>query len=165
MFTKNEKNINKRLRVSIIVVMASLVINLFINISLLQYINNDISCESYFSVKSDVVILGVMNLHIIGGNSGRISLSATVNDGKSKVKYNVLRNIYFHYKNEGNGYISFLNMNVIKKAGDNTPDLLLNESVYDFSLKKRVIKITKLNDGYILWNEFSPVMICMPLTQ
>ncbi|ATM75324.1 hypothetical protein CRN79_05485 [Serratia fonticola] len=77
------------------------------------------------------------------------------------VKYNLLRNVNFEYRYEGNGYIDLQLMDVNNIANDNMPNELFNQSIFDFSVKNRQLRITEVGDGYLLWNAFSPVMMCI----
>ncbi|MGK8665340.1 hypothetical protein [Serratia marcescens] len=119
-----------------------------------------ISCSSFFLVQSDLQTKGVMSLHIDGKNQGEMSISATVRDNAGTIKYHLLRNVSFEYVYEDNGYLAIQMVDVIKKASDDMPNELFNQSIFDFSVKNRRLRITLVGDGYLLWNGFSPVMMC-----
>ncbi len=120
-----------------------------------------VSCAAFFLVQSDLQTQGVMSLHIDGVSHGRMRISATVRDSIGAVKYNLLRNVNFDYSYEGDGYLSLQMIDVSKNASDNMPNELFNQSIVDFSVKTRQLRITEVGDGYLLWNDFSPVMMCI----
>ncbi|MFV8984681.1 hypothetical protein [Serratia fonticola] len=120
-----------------------------------------VSCAAFFLVQSDLQTQGVMSLHIDGVNHGRMHISATVRDSAGAVKYNLLRNVNFEYRYVGDGYLSLQMVAVNKNASDNMPNKLFNQSIIDFSVKTRQLRITEVGDGYLLWNDFSPVMMCI----
>jgi hypothetical protein len=120
-----------------------------------------VSCAAFFLVQSDLQTQGVMSLHIDGVSHGRMHISATVRDSAGAVKYNLLRNVNFEYRYVGDGYLSLQMVAVNKNASDNMPNKLFNQSIIDFSVKTRQLRITEVGDGYLLWNDFSPVMMCI----
>jgi hypothetical protein len=120
-----------------------------------------VSCAAFFLVQSDLQTQGVMSLHTDGVSHGRMHISATVRDSAGAVKYNLLRNVNFEYRYVGDGYLSLQMVDVNKNASDNMPNKLFNQSIIDFSVKTRQLRITEVGDGYLLWNDFSPVMMCI----
>lgn len=120
-----------------------------------------VSCAAFFLVQSDLQTQGVMSLHIDGVSHGRMHISATVRDSAGAVKYNLLRNVNFEYRYVSDGYLSLQMVAVNKNASDNMPNKLFNQSIIDFSVKTRQLRITEVGDGYLLWNDFSPVMMCI----
>ncbi|ALX93537.1 hypothetical protein AV650_08155 [Serratia fonticola] len=88
-------------------------------------------------------------------------ISATVRDSAGVLKYNLLRNVNFDYRYEGNGHLALQLVDVNKNASDTMPNELFNQSIFDFSVKARQLRITEVGDGYLLWNDFSPVMMCI----
>lgn len=147
--------------ISIGILAVSFLFNFAMNNYIITAKGKKINCEAFFTVDSGLLTIGMMGLHINGINNGRIHLSATIKD-KDGIKYNLLRSINFDYRYEGDGYISFNRTQVTKSAGDNTPDTLFNQSIFDFSVKERKLRITEIGDSYLLWNDFSPVMLCEP---
>lgn len=120
-----------------------------------------VNCASFFLVQSDLQTKGVVSLKIDGERHGSMHISATVRDSADAIKYNLLRDINFEYRYEGDGYIALQLVDISKNASDNMPNELFNQSIFDFSVKTRRLKITEVSDGYLLWNNFSPVMMCI----
>ncbi|MEB7886689.1 hypothetical protein [Serratia fonticola] len=147
--------------IAITLIAVALLVNLLIHKFFFTEQGPKVECSSFFLVQSDLQTKGVMSLHIDGKGHGEMGISATVVDSAGSVKYHLLRNINFDYHYEKNGNFALQLVNVNKKASDNMPDELLNQSIYDFSVKNRRLKITTVGDGYLLWNGFSPVMMCI----
>jgi hypothetical protein len=120
-----------------------------------------VSCAAFFLVQSDLQTKGVMSLHIDGQRHGEMAISATVRDNAGTIKYHLLRNVSFEYRYEDNGYLALQLVDINKKASDDMPNELFNQSIFDFSVKNRRLRITMTGDGYLLWNGFSPVMMCV----
>jgi hypothetical protein len=120
-----------------------------------------VSCAAFFTVQSDLQTQGVMTLHIDGENHGRMQISAKVRDSAHTLKYNLLRNINFEYRYEGDGYLVMQLVEISKIASDNMPNELFNQSIFDFSVNSRRLRLSEVGDGYLLWNAFSPVMMCI----
>ncbi|WP_431224771.1 hypothetical protein ACQ86O_07895 [Serratia sp. L9] len=120
-----------------------------------------VSCTSFFTVQSDFKTEGVMSLDLDGNGQGRMSISGNVLGSADSKKLTLLRDINFQYRYEGNGYLTLQQVTVQKNARDNIPDALLNESIFDFSLGSRRLRLTKVENGYLLWNAFSPVLMCI----
>lgn len=120
-----------------------------------------VSCAAFFTVQSNLQTQGVMTLHIDGESRGRMQVSAKVRDSADNLKYNLLRNINFEYRYEGEGYLIMQLVEISKKVSDNMPNELFNESIFDFSVNIRRLRLTEIGDGYLLWNAFSPVMTCI----
>ncbi|WII85148.1 hypothetical protein N5863_29080 (plasmid) [Klebsiella pasteurii] len=154
-------SVKKIVSISIILVTLAICFNLFINKFFIIPEGKKINCESFFTIESDLTSVGVMSFHINGISSGRMRLSATVTD-RIGVKYNLLRYVNFDYRYDGDGYISFEQVYIIKNLGDNMPDEFFNKYIFDFSVKERKMRITEVGDSYMLWNDFSPVMMCTP---
>ncbi|MDP1292914.1 MULTISPECIES: hypothetical protein [Klebsiella pneumoniae complex] len=162
-------SINKRIGNFIrLIPISILAICLFFNFAMNRFFitakSKNISCEAFFTVDNGYLTIGVMGFHINGINNGRINLSATIKD-RDGIKYDLLRSISFDYRYEGDGYISLNKTQIIKSAGDNTPDILFSQSIFDFSVKERKLRITQVGDSYLLWNNFSPVMLCTPINR
>lgn len=120
-----------------------------------------ISCNAFFTVQSTLKTAGVLSFYLDGTGHGRMDISANVTGTNDQLKYKLLRNITFDYHNEGNGYLSLKEVNVNKLASDTMPNELFNASLFDFSLANRRLRITEINNGHLLWNTFSPVMMCI----
>ncbi|MBL5826844.1 hypothetical protein ACMV5I_03860 [Serratia sp. T13T92] len=147
--------------VALALVAAALLFNLLMHKFFVTEKGPKVSCAAFFLVQSDLQTQGVMSLHIDGVNHGRMHISATVRDSAGAVKYNLLRNVNFEYRYEGNGHLALQLVDVNKNASDNMPNELFNQSIFDFSVKARQLRITEVGDGYLLWNDFSPVMMCI----
>lgn len=147
--------------VALTLVSTSLLFNLLMHKFFVTEKGPKVSCAAFFLVQSDLQTQGVMSLHIDGVSHGRMRISAAVKDSVGAVKYNLLRNVNFDYRYEGDGYLSLQIMDVSKNAGDNMPDKLFNQSIIDFSVKTMKLRITEVGGGYLLWNDFSPVMMCI----
>lgn len=120
-----------------------------------------VSCAAFFLVQSELQTKGVMSLHIDGQRRGEMAISATVRDSAGSIKYHLLRNVSFEYRHDDNGYFALHLVDINKKASDDMPNELFNQSIFDFSVKNRRLRITMTGDGYLLWNGFSPVMMCV----
>lgn len=120
-----------------------------------------VDCTSYFSTQTEVQTEGVLTLRIDGEGSGRMSISATVRDKEGAKQYKLLRDINFDYRYEGEGYLVMQNMAVRKKVSDTMPNALFNSAIFDFSGEVRRMRITSLENGYLLGNAFSPVLMCI----
>lgn len=147
--------------VAIALVAAALLFNLLMHKFYVTEKGPKVNCSSFFLVKSDLQTKGVMTLHIDGKNQGVMGISATVRGSTDSIKYHLLRNINFEYHYEDNGYLALQLVDISKKASDDMPDELFNQSIFDFSVKSRRLRITEVGDGYLLWNGFSPVMMCI----
>ncbi|CAI0972519.1 hypothetical protein [Serratia fonticola] len=143
---------------------AALLFNLLMHKFFVTERGPKVSCAAFFLAKNEFRTKGVMSLHIDGVSRGRMHISATVRDDMGVVKYHLLRNVNFEYRYEGNGYIALQLMDVNNIANDNMPNELFNQSIFDFSVKTRQLRITEVGDGYLLWNAFSPVMMCVRST-
>lgn len=146
---------------AIALVTAALLFNLLMHKFFVTEIGPKVSCSSFFLVQSDLQTKGVMSLHIDGKHQGEMGISATVRDSAGNIKYHLLRNVSFEYRYEDNGYLAIQLVDISKKASDNMPNELFNQSIFDFSVKSRQLRITTTGDGYLLWNDFSPVMMCI----
>lgn len=142
-------------------VVAALLFNLLMHKFFLTEQGPKVSCAAFFLAQSDLNTKGVMNLQIDGKGQGKIGISATVRDSAGAIKYQLLRNVDFEYRNKENGYLALQLVEIHKKASDDMPNELFNQSIFDFSVKNRMLRITEVGDGYLLWNDFSPVMMCI----
>ncbi|MFT2797368.1 MULTISPECIES: hypothetical protein [Serratia] len=147
--------------VALALVAVALLFNLLMHKFFITEKGPKVSCAAFFLVQSDLQTRGVMSLHIDGVSHGRMHISATVRDSAGAVKYNLLRNVNFDYRYEGNGHLALQLVDVNKNASDTMPNELFNQSIFDFSVKARQLRITEVGDGYLLWNDFSPVMMCI----
>lgn len=118
------------------------------------------NCSSFFTIHSNVKTEGVLTLKMDGKGHGVINVSGGVKNTVNTIEYNILRQIDFDYYHEDDGYIIMQHINISKKTSDNMPSELFNESVFDFSSEKRRFRITELANGYLIWNAFSPVLMC-----
>ncbi|WP_025123475.1 MULTISPECIES: hypothetical protein [unclassified Serratia (in: enterobacteria)] len=146
---------------AIVLVAAAMLFNFLMHKFFITEIGPKVSCSSFFLVQSDLQTKGVMSLHIDGKRQGEMGISATVRDSAGTIKYHLLRNVSFKYRYEDNGYLAIQLVDVIKKASDDMPNELFNQSIFDFSVKNRRLRIITVGDGYLLWNGFSPVMMCI----
>ncbi|NBJ32929.1 hypothetical protein GE191_04440 [Serratia fonticola] len=147
--------------VALALIAAALLFNLLMHKFFVTEQGPKVSCAAFFLAKSDLRTKGVMSLLIDGVSHGRMNISATVSDSMGVVKYNLLRNVNFEYRYEGDGFITLQVLNISNNASDNMPNELFNQSIFDFSVKTRQLRITEVGDGYLLWNAFSPVMMCV----
>lgn len=142
-----------------------LLLALFFNLVMHQFFVREkgpkVNCTSFFTALHGSKTEGVLSLNLDGDGHGRINLSASFMDSGDTKKYNLLRNITFEYHYEGNGYLAMHNVVVNKKASDTMPNELFNESLFDFSLETRRLRLTEVNNGYLIWNAFSPVLMCI----
>lgn len=147
--------------VAIVLVVAALIFNLLMHKFFVTEKGPKVACASFFKVESDLQTKGVMTLHINGESQGRMQASAKVSDNAGALKYNLLRNINFEYRYEDDGYLVLQLVDISKKTSDNMPNEVFDQSIFDFSAKTRRLRITEVADGYLLWNAFSPVMMCI----
>lgn len=161
MFSKNKKKGSFCRSILLSILGVSFVFNFAMNHFFIQAKGKKVNCEAFFAMENGLSTTGVLSLHLDGINKGRMGLSATIKDKESKI-YNLLRSVNFHYKYEGDGYISLNKTFINKNAGDNIHNEFLNETIFDFSVKDRKMRITELGNGFLLWNDFSPVMLCIP---
>jgi len=147
--------------VALVLVAVALLFNLLMHKFVVTEKGPKVSCAAFFLAQSDLQTQGVMSLHIDGVNHGRMHISATVRDSVGTVKYTLLRNVNFEYRYEGDGYLALQLVDISKNASDTMPNKLFNRSIFDFSVKARQLRITEVGDGYLLWNDFSPVMMCI----
>lgn len=159
MLSKRKRNIILLSAGAIIIV--ALAIELFMHHFSHRESGPRISCNAFFTVEFTMKSAGVLSFNLDGSGHGHMDISANVTDASDQLKYKLLRNITFDYHNEGNGYLSLKEVHVIKLASDTMPNKLFNESLFDFSLSNRRLRITEVNNGYLLWNTFSPVMMCV----
>lgn len=156
---------NKKHRALWLLVIAPIVITLLINVSLRSLYDRErgpkVDCTAYFSTWTDIKTEGVLTLHIDGEGQGRINVSATARDAGGSRQYKLLRDINFDYRYEGEGYLAMEHIAVSKKVSDTMPNELFNLSIFDFSGEVRRLKITSLENGYIIWNAFSPALMCI----
>lgn len=141
-------------------VCSALLFNLLIHAFFITEKGPKVDCSSFFLVQSDLQTKGVMSLFIDGKDRGKMNISATVRDDAGNIKYHILRDISFEYRHEDNGYLAMQLVDIRKKASDNMPNDLFNQSIFDFSANKRHMRITEVGDSFLLWNDFSPVMMC-----
>lgn len=161
MFSLNNRSGKLIGALSIALVAVSLLFNLLMHKFFVTQKGPKVSCSSFFLVQNDLQTKGVMSLHIDGKNQGEMGISATVRDNAGSIKYHLLRNVTFDYHYEDNGYLAIQLVDISKKASDDMPNELFNQSIFDFSVKSRHLRITTVGDGYLLWNGFSPVMMCI----
>lgn len=161
MFMLNKRKKNFIWLISFALIAGALLFNILMHKFVVREKGPKVSCTSFFTVHSDVKTEGVMSLHLDGSGQGRMSISGNVIDSGGSKKYTLLRGINFEYRHEDNGYLAMQHITVQKNARDNMPDTLLNESVFDFSLDTRRLRLTELDNGYLLWNAFSPVLMCI----
>ncbi|MFV9068877.1 hypothetical protein ABQ366_25535 [Serratia fonticola] len=147
--------------VALALVAVALLFNLLMHKFFVIEKGTKVSCAAFFLVQSDLQTKGVMSLHIDGQRHGEMGISATVRDNAGTIKYHLLRNVSFEYRYEDNGYLALQLVDINKKASDDMPNELFNQSIFDFSVKNRRLRITMTGDGYLLWNGFSPVMMCV----
>ncbi|HGM5492543.1 TPA: hypothetical protein ACKP1B_004242 [Serratia fonticola] len=147
--------------VALALVAAALLFNVLMHKFFVTDEGPKVSCAAFFLVQSELQTQGVMSLHIDGKRHGEMDISATVKDSAGTIKYHLLRNVDFEYRYEDNGYLALRLVDIDKKASDNMPNELFNQSIFDFSVKNRRLRITEVGDGYLLWNAFSPVMMCI----
>lgn len=147
---------------SITIVAAAVLFNVLARQFFIKDIGPTVSCTSYYTVQSDLKTEGTLILNVDGVGHGRMNISAAVSNLADGKKYRLLRNMNFDYTWEGNGYVTMHNLVVVKKLSDNMPNELFNESIFDFSVETRRLRITEVGKSYLLWNEFSPVLMCTP---
>ena len=145
---------------ALVIIAAALFFNIVMHNFFINEKGQKVSCISFFTILSNVRTEGVLTLKIDGEGRGMINISGGVKDTSGSMKYNILRKVDFSYRHDENGYITMQDIFITKKISDNMPDRLFNESVFDFSSEKRRLRITELGNGYLLWNAFSPVLIC-----
>lgn len=75
--------------------------------------------------------------------------------------YVTSRTIKFSYLSEGDNIYYLEDMSTDKYASDNTPDNLMNSVFFSISKKGRYMTLEKINNGYIVGNLHSPVLICV----
>lgn len=120
-----------------------------------------INCSASFTVQTEIKTNGLFSLITNGEGHGRIHISALALRPSDNEKFKLLRDIDFEYLYEGDGYLAMRSLTVSKIASDNMPDDIFNKSIFDVSGNIRRIRITELKNGYVLWNAFSPVLICL----
>lgn len=140
---------------------AALLFNLLMHKFVVNEQSAKVNCSAFFLAQSGLQTNGVMNLNIDGKRLGEIDISATVRDSSGTIKYHLLRNVSFAYRHEDRGYLTLQLVDISKKASDDMTNELFNKSLFDFSVKSRRLRITMVGDSYLLWNGFSPVMICI----
>ncbi|MCR6469469.1 MULTISPECIES: hypothetical protein [Enterobacter] len=120
-----------------------------------------VDCSAFFATQTEIQTDGVMTLHLDGMGHGRINLSAAARNSTTQKNYNLLRDINFNYTYEGEGYLSIKPLAFTRTVSDDMPDDLFNRAIFDTSGETRRLRITKLKNGYIIWNAFSPALMCI----
>ncbi|CAI1660102.1 hypothetical protein [Serratia fonticola] len=147
--------------IALALVISALLFNLLMHKFFIIEKGPKVNCSAFFLAQSELKTKGVMSLHINGKGQGEMGISATVKNNAGSSIYHLLRNVDFEYRHKDNGDLIMQMIEIHKKASDNMPNELFNQSIVDFSVKNRMLKITKVGDGYLLWNDFSPVMMCV----
>ena len=155
----------KKPRTLWLIALAPIIIALLLNVVLRHFYEKErgpkVDCTSYFSSWTDIKTEGVLTLRLDGEGHGRINVSATAKDAAGAKQYKLLRDIDFDYRYEGEGYLAMQHLAVSKKVSDTMPNERFNTSIFDFSGEVRRLRLTSLDNGYIIWNAFSPALMCI----
>lgn len=119
-----------------------------------------VRCAAYFNLQTNFTTEGVLAVDLDGSGHGRISISGAVTNSQSGKTYRLLRDVIFNYKYDGQGFLIMKDIDTIKKVPDAMPDTLFNQTIFDFSATTRRFRITTVGNSYLLWNEFSPILMC-----
>lgn len=120
-----------------------------------------VNCAAFFATQTEIQTDGVLTLRLDGEGHGRINLSATARESNTQKPFKLLRDIYFDYHYEGDGYLTLQHLAVTRTASDNMSDDLFNRAIFDASGETRRLRVTTLDNGYIVWNAFSPALMCL----
>ena len=71
------------------------------------------------------------------------------------------RKISFSYTYETDGRVTMTDFVISKFFSDNFSDVFFNTSIFDMSEKKRLMRITKTRNAYLISQTFSPVIMCV----
>ncbi len=124
-------------------------------------INNDCSAflamhqKTYdFSAKLSVYL----NMH--SNNTGYLDMSGTIN--RHGVEYTTARAWSFSYQLQNGSILHLTDITTHKRAADNTLDDVIDKLIFSTtSGSSRYVKITALNNAWVISNLYSPMFICV----
>lgn len=127
--------------------------------------NLDINCTSTFqipSMASKYILSGRTTFSFKPDGNGMIEVDGRVNNDKGLTKNTSLRRkLTFSYHYNKNGEINMSDIIVTKYTTDNFEDRFFNAFLFDLSTRERTIKISRLENAYLMSNAFSPVFMCV----
>ncbi|MCK7310532.1 hypothetical protein [Enterobacter quasiroggenkampii] len=95
----------------------------------------------------------------LDGDDGYFVVYGDVTDNSKS--WRMYRQLKFSYHPRSNGWIDIDEFISSKHVEDNLPDSFFNAYIFDVSRKHPRIRLTKVNDGYLVWNSFTPFMLCI----
>lgn len=156
---------NSRYLLLVYITCALIVVGGIFNFAMYHFVMKErgpkVDCAAFFAIQTEIQTDGVITLHMDGEGHGRINLSATTQDSDMQKPLKLLRDVDFDYRYEGDGYLTIQHLAVTRNASDNMPQELFNRAIFDTSGETRRLRVTKLEDGYIVWNAFSPTLMCI----
>lgn len=97
----------------------------------------------------------------LDGNDGTFVIFGDVHqDGNRNESWHVYRQLKFSYKTKTNGWIDIDKFITTKYLEDNLPDDFFNSYVFDVQRDHPRIRLTRVQGGYLVWNSFTPYMLC-----
>ena len=125
----------------------------------------DINCSSTFQIPtmaSKYVLSGRTTFSFEPDGNGMIEVDGRVNNDKGLTQNTSLRRkLSFSYHYNKNGEIKMSDIIVTKYTTDNFDDHFFNAFLFDLSTKERTIKISRVENAYLMSNAFSPVFMCV----
>lgn len=93
-------------------------------------------------------------------NHGVMAFDGTLQDSEGKI-YHIARQIKFSYRKSAGSAIVVRDVKINKTVADNVPEVLFSTMVWDETREEIKLYIKQLNNGYVFFNYFSPMMICV----
>jgi hypothetical protein len=144
-------------------------------ITAIIYFNNtvptskDINCYSTFELSDNSLEpYFVGNLHFeinqekkkgSANFKGRLNVS---HNGQNDSEVYLLKNLNFDIKSFKQGVLTLNNFSLTSNSRNQVSDDIFIERIVDISVKERKIMLSKLGDGYVIHNIYSPILICTP---
>lgn len=99
-------------------------------------------------------------LHLKKNNTGYLDLSG--NTFSHDQSYNTARSYNFNIQKQSGSIYHLTNIKLSKRTADNTVDEIMNKLIFSFdSVDGRYVRITRIDDAYVVGNLYSPVFICV----
>lgn len=123
----------------------------------------DMDCSAIYSKRDKATgFYAQLNLflHFNKNNTGYIDISGKAfNENKS---YVAARAYNFSIHSQPGSIYHVTKITMSKRAADNMPDPVMDKLIFSIDSKdERYVKITKMDDAYVMSNLYSPAFICV----
>jgi len=154
---------------SAVILASALTLNLTGNTIVDSLDSIDMSCVSTLSLpvlRGGAKFNGSVMVQLHKNRTGEIYFSGIVSEPSAEKEgtekqFDVQRSITFEYQIVDTNTIKLYDSQLSKKTVDSVPDRLFNNAIYDSAESQKQMRVSRLHNGYLIGNMFSPSSLCV----